>query len=409
MHLHGMWSELESPDGRFRAPPHPAGAAGTTHQLPGDSRRARPLGVALPPDVPHGCRHVPRSRGVLNPAHKEDQECPKHSPLAHWPRRWPGSVAAQAQAQNDHAAHGQADAQTAAPSTQTVAPAADPHAGHATSASGSTAAPAMDHGNMQMQGGSAPPDARDPHGYPMADIGIGRLRRTRCAAADAGRRTQVLFVARRNSGTPLHAQRRRLHGLRPPGVVWDDLQQGRREGRRRYRQGKLEESRTELLWGTPSHRTGTPSSAFGWITGRPEPSMVGFRHPGPRPYWFELEATGYVGSGGRTALRVEGSYELLLTQRLILEPRAELQFYGKDDRNAVSARAWPKRLLACACAMNSVASSPLYRRGTGGQLRTHRGLCACRRRPCAADALGGWRAILVLEPSGFDHLMRGDP
>ena len=37
------------------------------------------------------------------------------------------SVAAQAQAQNDHAAHGQADAQTAAPSTQTVAPAADPH------------------------------------------------------------------------------------------------------------------------------------------------------------------------------------------------------------------------------------------------------------------------------------------
>ena len=32
--------------------------------------------------------------------------------------------------------------------------------------------------------------------------------------------------------------------------------------------GKLEESRTELLWGTPSHRTGTPSSAFGWITGK---------------------------------------------------------------------------------------------------------------------------------------------
>ena len=163
------------------------------------------------------------------------------------------------------------------------------------------------------------------------DIGIGRLRRTRCAAADAGRRTQVLFVARRNSGTPLHAQRRRLHGLRPPGVVWDDHNKAVVKAEGDIAKGKLEESRTELLWGTPSHRTGTPSSAFGWITGRPEPSMVGFRHPGPRPYWFELEATGYVGSGGRTALRVEGSYELLLTQRLILEPRAELQFYGKDD------------------------------------------------------------------------------
>ncbi|WP_182111138.1 copper resistance protein B, partial [Comamonas testosteroni] len=32
-----------------------------------------------------------------------------------------------------------------------------------------------------------------------------------------------------------------------------------------------------------------------------------------------------------TALRLNASYELLLTQRLILEPRAEMQFYGKDD------------------------------------------------------------------------------
>ena len=69
------------------------------------------------------------------------------------------SVAAQAQAQNDHAAHGQADAQTAAPSTQTVAPAADPHAGHATSASGSNALvirPAMSNVNVW---GDAPPVA----------------------------------------------------------------------------------------------------------------------------------------------------------------------------------------------------------------------------------------------------------
>lgn len=76
------------------------------------------------------------------------------------------SVAAQAQAQNDHAAHGQADTQTAVPSTRSAPPAAaDPHAGHTAPASDTAAAPAMDHGNMQMQGGSAPPDARDPHGY----------------------------------------------------------------------------------------------------------------------------------------------------------------------------------------------------------------------------------------------------
>jgi len=49
------------------------------------------------------------------------------------------------------------------------------------------------------------------------------------------------------------------------------------------------------------------------------------------PYWFELDVTGYVGDRGRTALGIEAEYELLLTQRLILQPRAELNLYGKDD------------------------------------------------------------------------------
>ena len=36
-------------------------------------------------------------------------------------------------------------------------------------------------------------------------------------------------------------------------------------------------------------------------------------------------------TGGRTALRFEVDYELLLTQHLILEPRIELNAYGRDD------------------------------------------------------------------------------
>ena len=75
------------------------------------------------------------------------------------------SVAAQAQAQSDHSAHGQPSSTSAASTEAATAPAADPHAGHAASASGAEAAPAMDHGSMKMQGGSAPADARDPHGY----------------------------------------------------------------------------------------------------------------------------------------------------------------------------------------------------------------------------------------------------
>jgi copper resistance protein B len=52
---------------------------------------------------------------------------------------------------------------------------------------------------------------------------------------------------------------------------------------------------------------------------------------GVAPYWFEVEATAYVGASGRTHVRLETEYELLLTNRLILQPRVELDVYGKDD------------------------------------------------------------------------------
>jgi copper resistance protein B len=52
---------------------------------------------------------------------------------------------------------------------------------------------------------------------------------------------------------------------------------------------------------------------------------------GLAPYWFEVEATAYFGEGGRTHLRLETEYELLLTNRLILQPLVEIELYGKED------------------------------------------------------------------------------
>jgi len=52
---------------------------------------------------------------------------------------------------------------------------------------------------------------------------------------------------------------------------------------------------------------------------------------GLAPYWFEIEATGYFGADGRTHARFEIEYELLLTNRLIAQPLAELELYGKSD------------------------------------------------------------------------------
>jgi copper resistance protein B len=52
---------------------------------------------------------------------------------------------------------------------------------------------------------------------------------------------------------------------------------------------------------------------------------------GLAPMKFEVSATAYLGEGGQTAANVEAEYELLLTNRLILQPLVEVTAYGKND------------------------------------------------------------------------------
>jgi copper resistance protein B len=52
---------------------------------------------------------------------------------------------------------------------------------------------------------------------------------------------------------------------------------------------------------------------------------------GLSPYKFETDITLYVGESGQTAARLLFEYETLFTNRLILQPKLELNFYGKDD------------------------------------------------------------------------------
>jgi copper resistance protein B len=52
---------------------------------------------------------------------------------------------------------------------------------------------------------------------------------------------------------------------------------------------------------------------------------------GLAPLFFDYEATGYLSDGGHAALRLVASYDLLITQRLILQPEIEMNFYSKAD------------------------------------------------------------------------------
>lgn len=67
---------------------------------------------------------------------------------------------------------------------------------------------------------------------------------------------------------------------------------------------------------------------FGYAPSR---SWLALGVQGLAPYLLDIEATGFVGPAGRTSARFRASYELLFTQRLILEPELETNLYGRND------------------------------------------------------------------------------
>jgi copper resistance protein B len=67
------------------------------------------------------------------------------------------------------------------------------------------------------------------------------------------------------------------------------------------------------------------------IDSKPSRSWGAFGIHGLAPLFFDIDATGYVSDAGHFAAKLEGSYDLLITQRLILEPQIELNFYSKTD------------------------------------------------------------------------------
>ena len=97
-------------------------------------------------------------------------------------------------------------------------------------------------------------------------------------------------------------------------------------------QGRLDDGDLEAFW---NH----PVAAF-WST------QLGVRHDlgvgtqrnwaafgleGLAPYWLELEATAYAGESGRLAARLRAEYTLRFTQRWILQPEFETNFYNRND------------------------------------------------------------------------------
>lgn len=189
----------------------------------------------------------------------------------------------------------------------------------------------MDHGAMPMGSETPPVDARDPHAY------------------SAG------FTQTEGPYTLPNAQHS-MHGFQEPilSILGDrleydpdsntgnyELQAWRGTSFNRFiikSEGRLAQhneyaNQTDLLWG----RALAPfwDSQLGL---RIDSASEGKNRQwlaagvqGLAPYWFELDATAYIGTQGQSEIAFDSEYELLLSQRLILQPRFELTVRGKDD------------------------------------------------------------------------------
>ena len=67
------------------------------------------------------------------------------------------------------------------------------------------------------------------------------------------------------------------------------------------------------------------------LDSRPTRNWAALGIQGLAPYFFDLELTGFVSGQGHLAAKLEASYDLLLTQRLILQPQLEINLYSKAD------------------------------------------------------------------------------
>ncbi|HHF0568040.1 TPA: copper resistance protein B [Vibrio alginolyticus] len=198
-----------------------------------------------------------------------------------------------------------------------------------------TAFPALaqvDHGEMKMQGGQPPVDARDPHAYsggysldegPYALPGPRQLKLAdehlfygvladRLERLDNGDDQVLAYEVNAWAGRDYSRVVLRAEG---------DIEHGR-----------LAEASTELLWRHALTGFWNRDLGIRYDVGHgPGQGWLAAGVSGLAPYWLELGATAYLGYDGQTALVLEAEYEILFTQRLVLQPAIELTAYGSND------------------------------------------------------------------------------
>lgn len=181
-----------------------------------------------------------------------------------------------------------------------------------------------------MQGGRAPPDARDPHayaeGFKYTDmpgleksdlIKFGWVLADEFEGVSGNEGDGYAWNVQANYGDDRNKLWLRTQGLKVPGEL-DPTTSG------------------EVLWWRPWTAFWGTQLGVRQDFGAGAHTYIAAGIEGLAPYWFEIEATAYLGEDGRLSARLKGSYDILFTNRLILAPSLEANLYSKaEDERAL--------------------------------------------------------------------------
>ncbi|MCR5879305.1 copper resistance protein B [Phenylobacterium sp. J367] len=342
-----------------------------------------PLALATPAlaQDPHAHHHAPAPAAQPTPDPHAGHQMPAQSPTAdpHAGHRMPAAPA------DPHAGHQMPTAPAdphaghrmpAAPADphaghQMPAAAADPHAGHRM-----PAAPADPHAGHQMPAQPAPADPHAGHQMPAAPADPHAGHRMPAADPHAGHSMAPAVVGSEPPPPPptdhaaerfysaaemaaARAQLRLEHGdvrwskvmletfeVRPddgPDVyAWEgeatfggDINRFALTTEGEAASGELEHGEVQALYSRALDPYWNLQAGVRQDFGHgPDRTYATIGVEGVAPYWFEVEAAAFLSNKGDLSARLEGSYDLRLTQKLILEPRGEVSVAASADEAA---------------------------------------------------------------------------
>lgn len=184
------------------------------------------------------------------------------------------------------------------------------------------------------------------------------------------------------------------------GALWDtnlwvggDLNRIWARTEAAYEDGEFEHAEGHLLLGRNFSRwwtvVGGVRQDFAPGVGR---TWLALGLQGLAPQWFDVEVTGYFGESARTALRAEVEYDLLLNDRVAVQPIFELNAFGKSD---------PERQVGAG--LSSIEFGARFRYEIRRELAPYAGLLWHRKVFGTGDLareqgkdVGGWRLVTGL-------------